>query len=227
MIDLVSCLGGHLSHKSDSKQVDAVVRNDVAEEKSAPKPARRGRRRSSKTTEPQISVTTPPSEAQSGVEQQTADQGQADKVEVRARRRRRVRKSPDATKTSGSVSPASTPERESGPLVPVNIDVDSVSSPTAASADSVPSPISPQPIPEIRTHVAPSTPDAVTSRDVIEKKESTVDGRIRVKRVHSAPTDESEPKQTIEKNKEQTNTDAGRTTIEQTKGMWLKVFFKY
>ena len=155
---------------------------------------------------------------------QPVDQTSPATVEVTSRRRRRVRKSSDASKTSGSVSPVTTPDREVGPLVPVKIsEVESIPSPTTPPANSVSSPVSPQSIPEIRTEDAQTTRDAVTSGDVIEKKDAAEEKHIKVKRVHSAPTDET-VKKTKEANKEQNTTDADKknNSIEQIKGMWLK-----
>jgi len=168
-----------------------------------------------------MSASTSPVVAQSEVQPQTVGQDPSVAVEVTSRRRRRVRKSPDASKTSGSVSPATTPEREVGSLVPVKIsDVESISSPTTPSTNSVSSPISSKPISEIRTENAQTTRDAVTSRDVNEEKVTDEKKHIKVMRVHSAPSDET-VKTTKEVNKEQITTNANQknTPFEQIKGM--------
>ena len=208
-------------HPPISKQPDAVLRDEVTEEKSAPKPARRGRRRSSKSAENQVLKTLPLTETATESTSQTANQDQSNTVEVTSRRRRRVRKSSDATKTSSSVSPATTPEREIRPLVPVKIsDVESIPSPKTPIAMSVSSPVSPQSSVKIGTKDSQAALVVVTSPDVIEKKRESEDERIKVMRVHSAPTDETVLKQTKETNKEQnTNAIIEHTHIEQIRGM--------
>ena len=203
----------------------------MSEEKKASEARpRRGRRRSSKSVETQDAAKKTSTDQSSKVKSlQVSEQKGDGTVEVKTRRRRRVRKSADESKSSGSGSAASTPDREKSPLVPVfTSDVDLLPSPTSPCAESVPSPtIAKQNNKSDQTAQAgiQVTSERVTSNNVIEKKEKMLENNnevFKLKRVHSAPSEEARIKaiKTKDKNKEQTSKDAVNNAALTTPGMW-------